>query len=328
MARSDLLINLVKAGATGDQSLFRRTVDALVAEERGKNHVVLADRLAQAAASHNGRNGHAPSALGLLSSSRVNDLFFELNPRRGFEELILPSDVSEAVRELVEEQNRHDLLRSYSLQPRNRILLAGEPGNGKTSLAEGIAHALAVPLVVARYDGLIGSYLGETALRLSKLFEYVRSRACVLFFDEFDTVGKERGDDHETGEIKRVVSSLLLQIDDLPTHVVVVTATNHPELLDRAVWRRFQLRLELPRPSPAEAEAFFEAAFRRLSFTIDVSPKVLADKLKGASFSELEDFVADVSRRYVLSQPDANVRKIVQNKLSQWQHRFRPQAKS
>lgn len=128
--------------------------------------------------------------------------------------------------------------------------MTGEPGNGKTSLAEGIAHALAVPLVVARYDGLIASYLGETSSRLAKLFDYVRTRACVLFFDEFDTVGKERGDAHETGEIKRVVSSLLLQIDSLPSHVVVVTATNHPELLDRAVWRRFQLRLELPPPPP------------------------------------------------------------------------------
>lgn len=327
MARSDLLINLVKAGASGDQVLFRRTVDALVAEERGKNHGVLADRLTQAA-SVGGKNGHHTQAISLFGTSPVNDLFFELNPRRSFTELILPPEVVTAIQELVEEQHRHELLRTYNIQPRNRILLAGEPGNGKTSLAEGVAHALAVPLIVARYDGLIGCYLGETANRLAKLFDFVRSRPCVLFFDEFDTVGKERGDEHETGEIKRVVSSLLLQIDALPPHVVVVTATNHPELLDRAVWRRFQLRLELPRPSPAEAEAFFDAAVSRLGFSLDTSSKTLADKLRGASFSELEDFLADVSRRYVLSLPDANVRKIVQHKLSQWQQRFRPQSES
>ena len=85
-----------------------------------------------------------------------------------------------------------------------------------------------VPLIVARYDGLIGSYLGETASRLRRLFDFARSRACVLFFDEFDTLGKERGDVHETGEIKRVVSSLLMQIDSLPDHVFVITAMNHP----------------------------------------------------------------------------------------------------
>src|ERR1700733_10852105 len=91
--------------------------------------------------------------------------------------------------------------------------------------------------------------------------------------------GKERSDTHETGEIKRVVSSLLLQIDSLPSHVVVVTATNHPELLDRAVWRRFQLRLELPRPSSTEIEAYFKVVEARLKFALDVSPKVLAEKL-------------------------------------------------
>jgi AAA+ superfamily predicted ATPase len=79
------------------------------------------------------------------------------------------------------------------------------PGNGKTALAEGIAAELTVPLLVARYDGIIGRHLGETAVRLARLFDHVRTRRCVLFFDEFDTVGKERGDEHETGVIKRVV---------------------------------------------------------------------------------------------------------------------------
>jgi SpoVK/Ycf46/Vps4 family AAA+-type ATPase len=201
-------------------------------------------------------------------------------------------------------------------------LLAGAPGNGKTSLAEALAHALMVPLIVARYDGLIASYLGETASRLRKLFDYVRTRACVLFFDEFDTIGKERGDEHETGEIKRVVSSLLLQVDDLPSHVVVVTATNHPELLDRAVWRRFQLRLELPRPTRVQALAFFEKVAERLDFSLGYSPRTLADKLHGANYSELEDFVADVARRYVLSLPDADTRRITAERLKQWQERF------
>jgi len=96
---------------------------------------------------------------------------------------------------------------------------------------------------------MIGSYLGETAARLKRVFDYARTTPCVLFFDEFDAIGKERGDTHETGEIKRVVSSLLMQIDELPSYTIVAAATNHPELLDRAAWRRFQLRLALPRPT-------------------------------------------------------------------------------
>jgi SpoVK/Ycf46/Vps4 family AAA+-type ATPase len=322
MARSDLLINLVKAGATGDQSLFRKTVDALIAEERGKNHDILADRLVQAATTPK-TNGQILRPIQAVVGPQ-SDLYFELTPKRTIEDLILPEKVLVAVRELVEEHYRRDLLRTYGLDPRHKILLAGEPGNGKTSLAEGIAHALAVPLVVARYDGLIASYLGETASRLNRLFEHVRTRACVLFFDEFDTVGKERGDAHETGEIKRVVSSLLLQIDGLPNHVVVVTATNHPELLDRAVWRRFQLSLELPRPSNQEIEAYLTAAEGRLSLVFGYTTKALAEKLEGATFSELEEFTTDVYRRYVLALPDANLKKIVQQRLTQWQRRFQP----
>ncbi len=121
------------------------------------------------------------------------------------------------------------------MEPRHRVLLVGPPGNGKTVLAEAIAEALGVGFFVVRYEYLIGSYLGETASRLRRILDYARTTPCVLFFDEFDAIGKERGDTHETGEIKRVVSTLLMQVDDLPSYTVLIAATNHPELLDRAV---------------------------------------------------------------------------------------------
>ena len=159
-----------------------------------------------------------------------------------------PEVVVQTCGELMEEHHRAELLRSYGLRPRNRVLLAGTPGNGKTSLAEALDHGV---------DGAF--HRGSIRRPQSQVIwgrrrpgsgdysSYVRTRGCVLFFDEFDTIGKERGDEHETGEIKRVVSSLLLQVDDLPSHVVVVTATNHPELLDRAVWRSFKSGLNFRR---------------------------------------------------------------------------------
>ena len=110
-----------------------------------------------------------------------------------------------------------------------------------TSLAEAIAEKLMLPFLTVRYENIIGSYLGETASRLVKLFDYVKTQSCVLFFDEFETIGKERGDTNETGEIKRVVSSLLMQMDNLPSYVIVIAATNHDVLLDKATWRRFQI---------------------------------------------------------------------------------------
>jgi len=321
MARSDLLLTLVRAGTAGDQPLFRKAVEALIAEERGKKHEILADRLAQFLTEPQYTSRHANGSLN--GTAKPSELWSERTPLRGFEELLLAEPTATACRELIEEQQRSDLLRSYGLVPRNRVLLAGEPGNGKTSLAEGLAHALVVPLVVARYEGLVGSYLGETATRIKRLFEHARTRACVLFFDEFDAIGKERGDTQETGEIKRVVSSLLLQIDELPPYVVIVTATNHPELLDRAVWRRFQLRLELPRPTASQAEDFLRRAEARTGLSFQVSLKLLAEKLAGASFAELDEFVGDVFRRHVLGQPDSNMKKIVNQRLTQWQARFR-----
>lgn len=249
-------------------------------------------------------------------------LVAEVVPRRRIEDLILPAEAEEAVRELVEEQHRADLLRSHNLEPRHRVLLAGPPGNGKTSLAEGIADALNAPFLIVRYEAIIGSYLGETAQRIEQVFEHARSRQCVLFFDEFDAIGKERGDLHETGEIKRVVSSLLLQIDALPSYVVVVTASNHPELLDRAVWRRFQVRLELPMPKQGQVEEWFRRFEARSGHSLGILPRSIAQRLKGLSFAEIEDFGSDVLRRIALSQPEANPKKITEHCLVQWKERF------
>lgn len=228
------------------------------------------------------------------------------------------------MRELVEEQQRAELLRSYGVEPRHRVLLEGPPGNGKTTLAEGIAFELMVPLFVVRYEAVVGSFLGETSGRLKRLFDFARTHQCVLFFDEFDTLGKERGDTHETGEIKRVVSSLLLQIDSLPSHVVVVTATNHAELLDRAVWRRFQLRLNLPAPTPAQRAAWFERFEKTLGLPLGLSPKTLATRLPLQTFSDLEQFCEDVQRRYVLALPGADLERILTERLSQWRERVGP----
>ncbi len=320
MARADLLLDIVRAGAQGDQMLFRKSLEALVAEERAKQHHILADRLASHLQPNGG--GFHPQPLPGRRNGQAPDLFFEVDPRRRLTDLILPQVVVGACTELVEEHRRADLLRAHNLEPRHRVLVAGPPGNGKTTLAEALASELAVPLLVVRYESVIASYLGETAVRLSQLFEQVRTQRCVLFFDEFDVVGKERGDIHETGEIKRVVSSLLLQVDALPTYVVAVTATNHPELLDRAVWRRFQLRLGLPAPALAQVQEWFRRFEERLGVKLGVAPSTIAKRLRGLSFAEVEQFGLDVQRRYVLSLPDANLRRIVEERLQQWAQRY------
>jgi SpoVK/Ycf46/Vps4 family AAA+-type ATPase len=198
------------------------------------------------------------------------------------------------------------------------VLLVGPPGTGKTTLAEALADAVAVSLFVVRYESMIGSYLGETAARLKRIFDYARTTPCVLFFDEFDAIGKERGDTHETGEIKRVVTSLLMQIDELPSYTIVVAATNHPELLDRAAWRRFQVRLRLPLPSQKELAQYVGAFLDRFGERVDLSATSIARGLGRISYAEAEQFCLDVRRRQILSMGAKPLRSIIADQLKLW----------
>ena len=323
MARSDLLVSLVKAVSSGDSRLTKTTVEAIIAEERSKQHNILADKLTEAMNElPNGARYTQPTLL--APKHRGRDFIAEIQPRRRLEELVLPNAVLTACIQLIEEQHRADLLRAHSLEPRHRALLVGPPGNGKTVLSEAVAEALALPLFVVRYELMIGSYLGETASRLRRLFDYVRTTPCVLFFDEFDVLGKERGDTHETGEIKRVVSSLLLQIDDLPSYTVVMAATNHAELLDRAVWRRFQIRMELPKPTRTQMAAFVATFLGHLAESPGMTAETLAKRLGPISYGEAEQFCLDLCRRQVLAMGERSLKEILAEQLKLWSIQVKP----
>jgi len=320
MARADLLLELVKSSFADNRYQLKKVVEAVIAEERAKNHIQLAEKLQvelelalrASDKSMQGRNiAHA------TTTPIVTNFLQEVPVHRTFDDLVLPEKVRNITESLVEEQYRSDLLRSYGLEPRHKVILVGEPGTGKTSYAEALADKLMMPLYVVRYDALIGSYLGETAMRLRQLFDFVSTRKCVLFFDEFDTIGKERGDAQELGEIKRVVSSLLMMTDTLPSYNLVLGASNHPELLDRAVWRRFEIRIEMPMPGVVEIEQFlkkFESKYS-LSFGIDI--KKLANELKGHNYGDVETFALSVARRYVMSIPENDMARYVRDTLEE-----------
>ncbi len=313
MARADLLIDLVEAENRGDRARFRTLVEAVIAEERANQHHLVADRLTELITT----TGSATLFARDDAAVHASDLVTEVVPRRRLASLQLNPTVASAAAELIEEHHRSELLRSHNLEPRSKVLLEGPPGNGKTSLAEAIAVETMLPFYVVRYEGVVSSFLGETTARLNSVFEFARTRRCVLFFDEFDTIAKERSDLHETGEIKRVVSTLLLQIDRLPAHVIVVCASNHGELLDRAAWRRFHLRLSLGAPTRAEATRFLDRLATSLG-ALGLASRTLADRLQSASYAELEQFALDIRRRYVLALPDADLKAIVQTRLEQW----------
>ena len=201
MARADLMCELIKYGLLNDNINFRKAAEALCAEERAKQHTILANKIQDLLSIEKKQSIERNSSVNVVRGGMSeSSLFWEKVPQKRMENLILPQTVKDICQGMIDEQLRAEVLQSYGLEP----------------------------------------YLGETASKLSKLFEIAKTRKCVLFFDEFETLGKERGDAHETGEIKRVVSSLLMQIDALPSYVVAIAATNHDTLLDKAAWRRFK----------------------------------------------------------------------------------------
>lgn len=324
MARSDLLVSLVRAASSGDKATVRSTAEALAADERAKNHHILADRLQRALSSVTvSSSSLLPATDGRANQGRESIL--ERQAKVRLDQLLLPLPVSESGKRLIEEHARADVLRSHGFEPRHRILLSGPPGNGKTSFAEAIAEALALPFFVVRYDALIGSYLGETNARLRKLFDYVRTQPCVLFFDEFDAIGKERGDTHETGEIKRVVSFLLMQIDELPSYVVIMAATNHAELLDRAVWRRFQMRLSFPAPNRKNIEVLLDRIMAQWPQLPTMALAQLSAKLGPLNYSEVVDVCQNVRRRQILGLGLVSVDDALKAELDLWNSRISPE---
>ena len=319
MARADLLYELIQHGLAGEKASFRLAAEAICAEERAKQHVILAKKLEelleQDSQSLETREV-APNPFGLRTLNGAS-LYQEINPSKRLTQLVLTETTVKICTEVIEEQMRSELLRSYGIEPRNKILLYGPPGNGKTSLAEAIANALMAPLYMVTYDTLIGAYLGETASNLAKLFEYAQTSQCVLFFDEFETLGKERGDRHETGEIKRVVSSLLMNIDALPSYVVVIAATNHEALLDIAAWRRFQVKIELGKPSIDDIQCWLTSFEKRMRFSFNIQLSNLAKQLLGRSYAEVEEFALSIYRQYILKGFITDTKALTEFRLNQ-----------
>lgn len=319
MSRSELILDLANAGMRGDASGLRRTVRALSAEAKAKQQHTLAKRYDSLI---EGRDMMSSRNVANIIPEKARGLVHVVQPRRRLRDIVLPTQVENEIRDVLYEHSRADLLRSHSLEPRHSMLLQGPPGTGKTSLAEALAAELGLLFLVVRYDAIIGSYLGETAGRLNDLLEFASSTPCLLFFDEFDAIGKERGDIHETGEIKRVVSSLLMQIDSLPEHVFIVCATNHPELLDRAVWRRFEIHIEMPLPTKAQIQRWFRELAREYDEQSFVGLSELSDLFTGRSFSDLEQFTLEVRRRIVLGQ-SATYQESIRSILKKWSSRLR-----
>ena len=177
-------------------------------------------------------------------------------------DLILSPSITSAISSFVDTVGNFQKLSDAGLDIHLSLLLYGPPGCGKTTIAKDLANKLQLPLLVARLDSMISSLLGSTSKNLRKLFEYASSKPCILFLDEFDAIAKNRNDENEQGELKRVINSLLQDIDDyLADGNILIAATNRDELLDSAIWRRFQTIVSVEKPGKEETERMLSSLF-------------------------------------------------------------------
>lgn len=223
------------------------------------------------------------------------------------EELILPIYIEERLDEFILSIKERNKLSSLGIDVTSSLLLYGKPGTGKTSIAHLISYRTNLPLIVVRLDSLVSSLLGNTAKNIRKVFQYANSRPCILFLDEFDAIAKARDDQKELGELKRVINSLLQNIDEFNKDNILIAATNHHELLDPAIWRRFSQTLELLVPEADDISKLVKIYLKNIDYDFKGNYKketFLSQVLLGLSAADIKTIIQNSIKKTVLSQQE------------------------
>ncbi|MGH4021930.1 MAG: AAA family ATPase [Pseudonocardiaceae bacterium] len=304
MARGDQLRRLFASYASSDDSGFRRAANELVADERKKNHRLLAAELERELNSARRPGVDQPLTLRPLPKSRDDRPLVRLSkPQHDLAELVLPSSVRTVIDEVVAENSARAALMSHGLHPRQRLLLTGPPGTGKSASAHAIASELSLPVAIASLTALTSSFLGDTARNIEAVVRFAEQVPCVLLFDEFDVLGQERGQSGDHGEMRRVAATVLQLLEELHGESLVIATTNHPQNLDSGMWRRFDELLGFGPLDQAQLSELISLKLRAVR--TDLSPRRWAKSMASQTPAEVELVCIDAMRRMVLEERGA-----------------------
>jgi len=301
MARGELIKKLFASFGREDE--FKAIAKQIIEEEEKKNNKVLAKSLRRTLDEAGAGKGGALRPLQPVhaaTSTATDALYDTIDPTRRLSEIVLSTSTRDVVTGVIEEIRRAEELRRHALPVKRRLLFCGPPGCGKSICAEVIAREVGLPLIVARLDGLVSSYLGETAANLRKLFEIVTARPVVLFLDEFDALAGSRLDRSDHGEVRRVVNALLLMMDHFPDQGMLIAATNLEATLDSALWRRFDDITNFDKPDLHSINEMLAMKFKNFKTNFALDKK--AEKLAGMSFAEIERLSFEAIKRAVLKK--------------------------
>lgn len=306
MTTSRHIVALLQSYIAGDEDRFLSIATQLAAHEARQGHGKLAQEIRELIDSAKGKSvtvarrgvGPVPLAqpkgeLSAFLAARYSDIRLS--------SMVLTPELHDRLVRVLKEQRQQDRLRARALMPRRKLLLVGPPGSGKTMTAEAIAGELKLPLFTVLYDGLFGKLLGETASRLRLVFDAISLQRGVYFFDEFDAIGTQRSGPNDVGEIRRVLNSFLqfLENDDGPS--LIIAATNHPELLDKALARRFDDVIVYALPNTEVARGILEARLSQYSIG-DISWNDVLQNTAGLSQAEISRAADEAAKVAVLGE--------------------------
>ena len=313
------------AFASGTKDDFFKVAQEIIEEEERKHNNKLAKDLRRILYNGNKAKNYSERYKKALQIPRDAERGLPLIEIRecdkDWSEIILEDEIEKSLIRVILENQKRELLEVNGLKPKMKLLLFGPPGCGKTLAAEVLSTVIGWPMVYVRFDGLISSYLGETASNMRKIFDFIEQGQWVVLFDEFDAIGKERDSPFEHGEIKRVVNSFLQMLDNFKGESIIIAATNHQHLLDPALWRRFDELAYFGFPDGNRRIGIFKKYLRAIK-TTNIDLEYFADKTDGMSPADIEAICLNAMKEVVLSNKKSLTKTVLEGYVEKQKKRI------